>query len=144
MHMHMSSGSAAAHVNTLNAIFSENAFPGKLHTVGYVLSKWKQTGQKTTFEHKVGPNGKERLHCWFYYSLAFFIHLLFSWIQLHLVVSLWCGFISPVVTNLCYSRSHHITHMWLSAQCVLMCGIGGLSVCVGLNVFCLCVFRCEQ
>lgn len=52
-------------------------------------------------------------------------------------LSLVWFYFSPVVTNLCYSRSHHITHMWLMAQCVLMCGIGGLSVCVGLNVFCL-------
>lgn len=30
----MSSGSAAAHVRTLNAIFSQNALLGELHIVG--------------------------------------------------------------------------------------------------------------
>lgn len=64
-----------------------------------------------------------------------------SWIQLHLVAPLWCGFISPVVTNLCYSRSHHITHMWLMAQCVLMCGVGGL-MCAGACIGCVVCLVC--
>lgn len=46
MHMHMSSGSAAAHMHALNAIFSQNALRGELYTVGYILSEGKQTVQK--------------------------------------------------------------------------------------------------
>lgn len=94
---------------------------------------------------KLGLMG--RTDCSFYYGLA--SHLLFillgsscTWYSLFGVV-----FISPVVTKLCYSRSRHITQMWLMAQCVLMRGVGGLCVCVRVHwlcsVFSLCMFRCE-
>ncbi len=78
----MSSGSVAAHVNSLNAIFSQNAFPCKLHTGGYVLSKWKQTVQKTTFahEHKVMPNGKDG-HCTAGFITVWFSLFIYSFLE---------------------------------------------------------------
>lgn len=89
---------------------------------------------------KLGLMG--RTDCSFYYGLA--SHLLFillgsscTWYSLFGVV-----FISPVVTKLCYSRSPHITQMWLMAQCVLMRGVGGLCVCARALVGCVVCLVC--